>query len=162
MNISTSDKKYILVGSLAVGGMVAYYCMKNHRKSSKSHIPTIVLPMTPKTYSRVAKYETPTKLNIVDPTSPVVDLINTPVIFHINEPEEIPDETPKHTIEESDNNMQILRELESHGTVSFDTPDFHNTDLNSLDHPKDHRKDHRKETNATDDPIILMAMSDNP
>jgi hypothetical protein len=106
MNISTSDKKYILVGSLAVGGMVAYYCMKNHRKSSKSHIPTIVLPMT-----------------------------------------------PKRTLEESDNIMQILRELESHSTVSFDTPYFHNTDLNSLDHPK--------ESNATDDPIILMAMSDN-
>ena len=133
MNISTSDKKYILVGSLVVGGMVAYYCMKNHRKSSKSHIPIIVLPMTPKTYSRVAKYETPTKINIVDPTSPVVDLINTPVIFHINEPEETPDETPdetpKRTLEESDNIMQIIRELESHDTVSFDTPDFHNTDL---------------------------------
>ena len=150
------------MGSLAVGGMVAYYCMKNHRKSSKSHIPTIVLPMTPKTYSRVAKYETPTKINIVDTSSPVVDLINTPVIFHINEPEETPDETPKRTLEESDNNMQILRELESHGTVSFDTPDFHNTDLNSLDHMKDHPKDHPKESNATDDPIILMAMSDNP
>jgi hypothetical protein len=100
INISTSDKKYILVGSLAVGGMVTYYCMKNHRKSSKSHIPTIVLPMVPKTYSRVAKYETPTKINIVDPVSPVVDMINTPVIFHINEPEEIPDETPKRTLEE--------------------------------------------------------------
>jgi hypothetical protein len=181
MNMLTSDKKCVLVWSIAIGGMFVYYCITKNTKSHKNkyNTPSNNIPSNNTPSNNIPSNNTPsnntpsnntpstgihikqlTKKHIVIDSIPNQQYIKVkspsnymdqvddkiPVLYDINT-------SPKTHVKDLDDTqhiLKILKDLETNNQVTSDIHYVQDTYVGNDDSEK---------YNQSDDPIILMAMT---